>query len=55
MVLETRHKRVLAHHQLFYSEQIPVRLWFLAKYKSADPKRGFRDRRLITGPGHSVS
>ena len=30
--------------QLFYSTQIPVCLWFLAKNKSADAKRGFRDR-----------
>jgi type I restriction enzyme M protein len=29
---------------LFYSTQIPVCLWFLAKNKSADAKRGFRDR-----------
>ncbi len=31
--------------QLFYSTQIPVCLWFLAKNKTADAKRGFRDRR----------
>ena len=31
--------------QLFYSTQIPVCLWFLAKNKKADSKRGFRDRR----------
>ena len=31
--------------QLFHGTQIPVCLWFLAKYKSADAKRGFRDRR----------
>ena len=31
--------------QLFYSTQIPVCLWFLAKNKAADAKRGFRDRR----------
>ena len=30
--------------QLFYSTQIPVCLWFLAKNKSAAAKRGFRDR-----------
>jgi type I restriction enzyme M protein len=30
--------------QLFYSTQIPLCLWFLAKNKSADAKRGFRDR-----------
>ncbi len=30
---------------LFYSTQIPVCLWFLAKSKTADAKRGFRDRR----------
>ncbi len=30
--------------QLFYSTQIPVCLWFLAKNKAADGKRGFRDR-----------
>ena len=31
--------------QLFYSTQIPVCLWFLAKSKAADSQRGFRDRR----------
>jgi len=34
--------------QLFYSTQIPVCLWFLAKTKAADAKRGFRDRRKQT-------
>ncbi|MDP1607205.1 MAG: N-6 DNA methylase, partial [Rhodocyclaceae bacterium] len=34
--------------QLFYSTQIPVCLWFIAKNKSADAKRGFRDRRKHT-------
>jgi type I restriction-modification system DNA methylase subunit len=34
--------------QLFYSTQIPVCLWFLAKSKNADAKRGFRDRRKQT-------
>ena len=34
--------------QLFYSTQIPVCLWFLAKNKCADAKRGFRDRRKQT-------
>jgi type I restriction enzyme M protein len=34
--------------QLFYSTQIPVCLWFLAKSKAADAKRGFRDRRQQT-------
>lgn len=34
--------------QLFYSTQIPVCLWFLAKSKSADAKPGFRDRRKQT-------
>ena len=34
--------------QIFYSTQIPVCLWFLAKNKNADAKRGFRDRRLQT-------
>ncbi|MEY4300474.1 MAG: Type restriction enzyme EcoKI protein [Verrucomicrobiota bacterium] len=34
--------------QLFYSTQIPVCLWFLAKSKNADAKRGFRDRRQQT-------
>ena len=33
---------------LFYSTQIPVCLWFLAKNKNADAKRGFRDRRKQT-------
>lgn len=31
--------------QLFYSTQIPVCLWFLAKDKKANVARGFRDRR----------
>ena len=31
--------------QLLYSTQISVFLWFLAKNKAADAKRGFRDRR----------
>ena len=31
--------------QLFYSTQIPVCLWFLAKNKGADSKRGFRNRK----------
>jgi type I restriction-modification system DNA methylase subunit len=30
--------------QLFYSTQLPVCLWFLAKNKAADAKRSFRDR-----------
>jgi len=34
--------------QLFYSTQIPVCLWFLAKNKGADARRGFRDRRKQT-------
>ncbi len=34
--------------QLFYSTQIPVCLWFLAKKRNADVKRGFRDRRKQT-------
>ena len=34
--------------QLFYSTQIPVCLWFLAKSKAADPKRNLRDRRKQT-------
>jgi len=34
--------------QLFYSTQIPVCLWFLAKNKAADTTRGFRDRRQQT-------
>ncbi len=34
--------------QLFYSTQIPVCLWFLAKNKNADAKRHFRDRRKQT-------
>jgi type I restriction enzyme M protein len=35
--------------QLFYSTQIPVCLWFLAKSKAADGQRGLRDRR-----GHTL-
>ena len=35
--------------QLFYSTQIPVCLWFLAKSKAAEGQRGFRDRR-----GHTL-
>jgi type I restriction enzyme M protein len=34
--------------RLFYSTQIPVCLWFLAKTKAADPKRCLRDRRKQT-------
>lgn len=34
--------------QLFYSTQIPVCLWFLARNKKWDTKRGFRDRRKQT-------
>ena len=34
--------------QLFYSTQIPVCLWFVAKNKGFDAKRGFRDRRQQT-------
>jgi type I restriction enzyme M protein len=34
--------------QLFYSTPIPVCLWFIAKNKNADAKRGFRDRRKQT-------
>lgn len=34
--------------QLFYSTPIPVCLWFLAKNRAADSKRGFRDRRKQT-------
>ncbi len=34
--------------QLFYSTQIPVCLWFLAKSKAADARRGFRERRKQT-------
>ncbi|CAK0753860.1 putative type I restriction enzyme HindVIIP M protein [Gammaproteobacteria bacterium] len=34
--------------QLFYSTQIPVCLWFVAKNKTADAKRNFRDRRQQT-------
>jgi type I restriction enzyme M protein len=34
--------------QLFYSTQIPVCLWFLAKNKDADSKRGFRYRKSQT-------
>jgi type I restriction enzyme M protein len=34
--------------QLFYSTQIPVCLWFIARSKHADPRRGFRDRRQQT-------
>jgi hypothetical protein len=36
--------------QLFYSTQIPVCLWFLAKNKNADAKRGFRDHRQLIEP-----
>ena len=34
--------------QLFYTTPIAVCLWFLAKNKNADAKRGFRDRRKQT-------
>lgn len=35
--------------QLFYSTQIPVCLWFLAKNKNAGAKRGFRCKRHTAG------
>ena len=34
--------------QLFYSKQVAVCLWFLAKNKVAHAKRGFRERRKQT-------
>jgi type I restriction enzyme M protein len=34
--------------QLFYGTQIPVCMWFLAKSKAADAKRGYRDRQEET-------
>ena len=34
--------------QLFYNTQIPACLWFLAKNKNADAKRGFGDSRHQT-------
>ena len=40
--------------QFFHSMQIPVCLWFLAKNKNADAKRGFRDRRQLTDAGLAV-
>ena len=36
---------------LFSSTQIPVCLWFLAKNKNTDAKRGCRDRRRPTDTG----
>ena len=47
-MLNTATIRRALHGQLFYSTQIPVCLWFLAKNKAADAKRGFRDRRKQT-------
>ncbi len=43
--------------QIFSSTQIPVCLWFLAKNKNADAKRGFRDRHKQTlfSDSHSAS
>jgi type I restriction-modification system DNA methylase subunit len=35
---------------LFDCTRIPVYLWFLAKNKNADAKRGFRDRRQLIEP-----
>ena len=35
--------------QLFYSTQIPVCLWFVAKNKNAEAKRGFRCNSDATG------
>ena len=55
-MLENTTIRRVRPGQLFYSTQIPVCLWFLAKNKNAVAKRGFRDRRrptnavLATGP-----
>ena len=40
--------------QLFYSTQIPVCLWFLAKNKNAPAKRSFHDRRQPIAPAHST-
>ncbi len=40
--------------QLFYSTQIPVCLWFLAKNKNAAAKRSFHDRRQPIAPAHST-
>ncbi len=37
--------------QPFTSTQIPVCLWFLAKNKTADAKRDFRDRSQQTNTG----
>ena len=45
---EANNNMVALPCQLFYSTQIPVCLWFLAKNKAADAKRGFRDRRKQT-------
>ncbi|WP_395718835.1 N-6 DNA methylase [Prosthecobacter sp.] len=48
VVSEAKDNMVALPGQLFYSTQIPVCLWFLAKNKAADAKRGFRDRRKQT-------
>ena len=45
---QAKNNMVALPGQLFYSTQIPVCLWFLAKNKAADAKRGFRDRRKQT-------
>lgn len=43
-VLSAAKNNMVAHPgQLFYSTQIPVCLWFVAKNKIADAKRDFRD------------
>ncbi len=43
------HRMVAPPDQLFYSTQISVCLWFLAKSKAADAKRGFRCKRHAAG------
>jgi hypothetical protein len=42
VVSEANDNMVALPGQLFYSTQIPVRLWFLTTSKAADAKRGFR-------------
>ena len=42
--------KVALSGQLFYSTQIPVCLWFLAKNKNADVECDFRDHRQLIEP-----
>lgn len=48
VLIEAENNMVAQPGKCFYSTQIPVCLWFLAKNKAADAQRSFRDRRKQT-------